>query len=350
MNNLELLKKEDLENLNYSGEIVSKITIVPDKKLSGDQGLVNRLAKAKKSGKKFVILGAPEGIGPYANKGRNGAYGAWPAFLSIFSDFLEQNIADRLLILGKVKLDDLQRKSKYYDNYRQKDRRELRKMVAIIDARLSPILRSIMEAGLIPILIGGGHNNAFPLIKEAAQLTEEKKISCLNLDLHADLRSTDGRHSGNSFSYAFEKGLLNKYYIFGLHENYHSNSYYKKVQDLRSKGKIDYSTYTNITSQLQTSFEIELNKAENWFQEYGQNMGLEVDLDSVEGVPASAITEVRVPFSFTRKFVQRTAKEFAPMYFNLSEGAPDLGKRNSKKVVGRSISRLILDFINNYQK
>lgn len=349
MNNLELLKKEDIEDLGYSGKIASKITAAYDKKFSGEKELIKKLAKAKKSGKKFVILGAPEGIGPYANKGRNGAYGAWPAFLSIFPDFLEENVAERLLILGNVKLDDLQRKSEYYENTRKDDRRELRRMVSMIDARLAPILRSIFKSELIPVLVGGGHNNAFPLIKEAAQQTSNKKISCFNLDLHADLRSTDGRHSGNSFSYAFEKGLLEKYYIFGLHENYHSNSYYKKVQDLRSKGKIDYSTYSDITSQLQTSFEIELNKAENWFQDNGQ-MGLEVDLDSVEGVPASAITEVRVPFNFTRKFVQRTTKEFAPIYFNLSEGAPDLGKRNSKKVVGRTISYLILDFVNNYCK
>lgn len=350
MNYLELINVLDLVKIGYSEKNAERLTMFEEKKSIKLKKLEDKLDNSEVSDKKFVILGSPEGVGPYANNGRNGAYGAWNAFLESFKNNLAP-VAENTLILGNIYLADLQRKSEYYDNSREKDKLELRRMVTQIDRRTEPVLRTILEAGLIPIVIGGGHNNAYPLIKESAKLSSNNKISCISLDLHADLRKTDGRHSGNAFSYAFENSLLHSYYIFGLHENYHSDSYYEKVKGLKNKGKINYSTYTQITKKFEKTFNQEMNKAKRWLKDQkAEKIGLEVDLDSVEGIPTSAITEVRVPFTFTQKFVGNITSEFLPLYFNISEGAPDLGKRNSKKVVGDSISKLILSFIGHYSK
>ena len=345
MSYLNLTNSTNLNQLGYDQEIAKKITIADNQKIIELDELERTLKKLKDRSVKFVILGVPEGIGPYANKGRNGAYGAWPAFLNQFRNRLKEEVCNKIILLGNVYLADLQRKSEYYDNEREKDRKELRRMVGQIDDRFAPLIRTIFRAGLIPVVIGGGHNNAYPLIREAAQL-QDNSISCINLDLHADLRETDGRHSGNSFSYGFENDLLDKYYIFGLYENYHSEKYFDKVKTMQQEGKIDFSTYDQITKRFENSFRNEINRAINWLKnENVKELGLEVDLDSVEGVPASAITEVRIPLSFTLDFVARISTDFAPIYFNISEGAPVLGKRNSKKVVGDIVCTLIEKFI-----
>lgn len=350
MSYLSLMNSSKIAGYNYSTKIARELTI------SNQQNVIelNRLKESlkkeyNKNDKRFVILGVPEGIGPYANRGRNGAYGAWEAFLLSFNQYSDKEVLNKTIILGNVYLEDLQRKSEYYDNKIIDDRKELSRMVNQIDERVTPILRTIISNNLVPIVIGGGHNNAYPLIKESAKQNESKAISCISLDLHADLRKTDGRHSGNSFSYAFENNLLQKYYIFGLHENYHSKEYYRKVENLRKEDKIDFSTYTQIMEDFQTSYKEQMGRALHWLEnEKVQDIGLEVDLDSVEGVPASAITELRIPLKFTIDFVKKVNLNYAPVYFNLSEGAPDLGKRNSKKVVGDTISQLIYAFIENY--
>jgi formiminoglutamase len=345
MNYLGQLDEKELDSYNYRGPNSQKLTI-PD---SGNlDALQSDLKVAKKKDKRFVVLGIPEGIGPYANKGRNGAFGAWSAFLEYFDNYLNDDITQKTILLGKIDLEDLQRRSFYYDNSLAADRQELRRMTEEIDRRVAPVVHAIFKAGLIPIVIGGGHNNAYPLIKEAARIRGHR-ISCVNLDLHADLRETDGRHSGNSFSYAFKNNLMRKYYIFGLHENYHSTDYFDKIKKLKMEGKIDFSTYSQITETFNRSFENEINRTVSWLQNQDiKHLGLEVDLDSVEGVPASAITELRIPFLFAMRYVKRMVSEFSPLYLNLSEGAPDLGKRNSRQVVGDSISRLLVNFISQY--
>ena len=69
------------------------------------------------------------------------------------------------------------------------------------------LLKIIIKAKKIPIIVGGGHNNAYGIIKGSA-LALNKKINVLNIDAHADFRPLEGRHSGNGFSYAFHEGFI----------------------------------------------------------------------------------------------------------------------------------------------
>lgn len=74
--------------------------------------------------------------------------------------------------------------------------------------------------------IGGGHNNAYPLLKGASKGLYKSgqiplaSLNCISLDAYADFRALEGRHSGNAFSYAEEDGYLQKYCVIGIRENH----------------------------------------------------------------------------------------------------------------------------------
>ena len=88
---------------------------------------------------------------------------------------------------------------------------------------MTNLIFKIVSAGKTPIVIGGGHNNAYGNIK-GTSLALNKPINVINFDAHTDFRALEGRHSGNGFSYAFQEGFLNNYFIFGIHENYSSKA------------------------------------------------------------------------------------------------------------------------------
>ena len=90
---------------------------------------------------------------------------------------------------------------------------KLRETVHEMDEFLIDILVPIYKAGKVPILVGGGHNNAYPLMK-AFFLAHNKKVNVANLDPHADYRALEGRHSGNSFSYAISITDLMTKFLF----------------------------------------------------------------------------------------------------------------------------------------
>src|SRR5690606_7282517 len=112
-----------------------------------------------------------------------------------------------------------------------------------VDEAVSQLVRTVVAAGKIPLAIGGGHNNAYGMIKGCAQALG-RGINALNIDAHADLRPMDYRHSGNGFTYALHEGLLQRYFAFGLHENYNSRSIYEEM--LGRPDRVGYATYESM--------------------------------------------------------------------------------------------------------
>ncbi|NQY12901.1 MAG: arginase family protein, partial [Henriciella sp.] len=87
-----------------------------------------------------------------------------------------------------------------------------------ISDRLSPAFASafsVAGTGPIPIVIGGGHNNAYPILKGMSQ-GRHSTFAAINLDPHTDFRALEGRHSGNGFHYATEQGFLSHYFCLGM--------------------------------------------------------------------------------------------------------------------------------------
>src|SRR5690606_9238994 len=159
------------------------------------------------------------------NYGRPGAASAWESAIKSIANIQHNRFCkgNQILVLGTLNFKTQMEEAKNLDFNITIDRKRLSELVSQIDKEVVHVITSIVKTGKIPIIIGGGHNNAYGNIKGTA-LAHGKPINVVNLDAHSDFRILEGRHSGNGFSYAFEEGFLKKYFIFGLHENYTSKN------------------------------------------------------------------------------------------------------------------------------
>src|SRR5262249_12188556 len=183
-------------------------------------------------GAHYAVLGVPEDIGLRANFVPGGADGAWPAFLESFVNLQSNQFFDtsRLLLIGHIQVADLMKETTKLAENGHVPVHKLREFCAELDKRIAPVVEQIVSAGLEPIVIGGGSNNAYPILKGVVGslrhrgfIGEEEGIVAVNCDAHADFRILEGRHSGNAFTYAHADDLLQSYFVLGLQEAYNSH-------------------------------------------------------------------------------------------------------------------------------
>ncbi|SMO40405.1 formimidoylglutamase [Solitalea koreensis] len=294
---------------------------------------------------KFVLLGLPEDIGVKANLGREGTRSAWQtAFQSLMNvqsnEWLE---GDQLLVLGHIDFTDLLDKADQLNIYNTADLQSMRVLVEQVDERVCEVVKVIAQAGKIPVCIGGGHNNCYPIIKAIAE-ANGNPINAINLDAHADFRILEGRHSGNGFSYAFENGYLKKYYVIGLHTNYNSQT---TINRLRSSRNIGFSWFQDIFIQQQKTFNTVIDEAVEFSE--GSPCGLELDLDSVANMPSSAQSPSGITAEQARLYLSRVAERTNITYLHLPEGAPSLAPPHDNSVP-KLIAYLVTDFIKAAKK
>ncbi|WP_298238344.1 formimidoylglutamase [uncultured Algibacter sp.] len=287
---------------------------------------------------KYVILGLPEDVGVFANHGKIGASKAWEvslkSLLNIQSN--EYTKAKEVLILGYLNFSRELLEVSKLNSARKKDVLKARKLVETIDSYVSQLIYQIVLAGKKPIIIGGGHNNAYGNIK-GASLALGKPINVINLDAHSDFRAEEGRHSGNGFRYAASEGFLGNYFIFGLHENYTPNSIFKILD--KSKA-IKYNTFEALEIRKELKFKQELNRALKHVTE--TPFGIEIDCDAIENIPSSAITPSGFSVNEARQFLNFFAKQEHATYLHICEAAPT---KKTTTLVGKLITYLITDFI-----
>ncbi|RZJ80958.1 MAG: arginase [Flavobacterium sp.] len=296
----------------------------------GEKNLtVSNLDEIEKSKAKFVILGIPEDIGVRANLGIAGTKTAWQAALKSLLN-IQSNpflVGDEILVLGHFEIDEPTDTSL----------QGLREKVNQIDALVYPIIQKIVNAGKIPIVIGGGHNNAFPIIAGASMGKGNKKMNVVNIDAHADLRNrTEGRHSGNGFSTAIGSGYLNQYQIFGLQQNYVNQNLSGEIasnpnisafyfEDLLQSEKSIVENFTDFTANLP------------------EPCGLEIDLDVIENVLSSAQTSSGFDLNEIRKILMSNTKNYS--YLHICEGATELADGRKDLTTGKTIAYLVSDFV-----
>jgi formiminoglutamase len=291
---------------------------------------------------KFVLLGIPEDVGIRANFGRPGAATAWDSAIKGIANVQHNRFCkgNNILVLGTLDVSeqmDLAKNLKFNDS---DDRKKLNELVNQIDKDLAHIISCIIKANKIPIVIGGGHNNAYGNIKGTA-LGLGKPIHVVNFDAHSDFRILEGRHSGNGFSYAFEEGFLKKYFIFGLHENYTSKSVLDTLKKLEEQ--INFNTYDEIGIRKEKSFTGELNKALEFIK--NEPFGIEIDLDSLPNIPSSAMTLSGFSVEEVRHFISHFGKHKNAKYIHICEGAPELGDDKNIHLVGKLMGYLVTDFM-----
>ncbi|WAC03957.1 formimidoylglutamase [Lacinutrix neustonica] len=339
MDTLLLMTKSKIENLISKRPLESKFG-EHVKVLSTNTNIYEDL---KLLDVQYVLLGLPEDIGVLANHGKTGAYNAWDATIKVLLNTQNNtfNDANKVLILGCLDFtSELQKLSKWQEGT-EKHIAKARKLVVEIDKIVCDAVYTIVKAGKIPMLIGGGHNNAYGNIK-GTSLALNHKINAINFDAHSDFRALEGRHSGNGFSYAFAEGFLNNYFVFGLHENYTSEGL---LETFKENKKLQYTTFEAIEIRKELSFKAEMKRAKKHIDKV--EFGLEIDCDAIENIPSSAQTPSGFSTSRARQFVNYFGKQKQVAYLHICEAAPNTEQNHQ---VGKLITYLITDFIraNNY--
>jgi formiminoglutamase len=306
----------------------------------------------KASSATFVLVGLPEDIGVRANYGRSGAHTAWePALTNVLNvqsnSFLK---GDELLVLGHVEFDDLMQRAGKEDNNTALGIQKLRELSAEVDERVTEVIQSIVQAGKVPLIVGGGHNNSYGNIKgtalglKARGKIKAASINCINCDAHSDFRALEGRHSGNGFSYAFHDLFLEKYSIVGLHANYNSFSVLSELK--KRQKKIHYSLLEDIIIHERITFK-QAVKAAIAFS--GTDFyGVELDMDAIENIPSSAKTSSGISANQARQYVSWAAQSKKAAYLHIAEAAPVLSHIKADNKTGKLIAYLLTDFMKSY--
>lgn len=293
----------------------------------------------QKSDSEFVLFGIPESIGVQANYGVSGCEKMWKEFLPKFLSIQNNEFIDgkKIAIAGEIEVSDIEETAAKSKLTGEKRIEFLRKLTSEIDKRVKPVVAAVISSGKIPLIIGGGHNNAYGNISGASSALK-KMISVINIDAHADLRKKEGRHSGNGFTYALAEGFLIKYFVIGLHENYNSEFILGQFRKNKNLGYISFDSYLREEITLKDMSADSIKFAGNDF------CGIELDLDSISGFPSSAETESGFTPDEARKILLQLASETRSVYFHLTEGAPLKNKQNPGKF-GKLAACFVTDYI-----
>jgi formiminoglutamase len=330
--------KNDLAKItnHRSGEIKfgEKMVTIPK-----DTDIISFL---KSSEAKYVLFGIPEDIGVRANFGRPGAASAWESAIKNIANIQHNRFCkgSQLIVLGQLDVAEEMKEVEHLNFNNSDDRSKLSQLVAKIDKEVSHIIFSIIKSGKTPIIIGGGHNNAYGNIKGAA-LAKGKPVNAVNFDAHSDFRILEGRHSGNGFSYAYEEGFLKKYFVFGLHENYTSKSVLDIIK--KTEDRVRYNTYDSIKIRNEKDFHQEMVNAFE-FVSTG-SYGIEIDLDALPNIASSAMTLSGFSIEELRQFISFFGNNKNATYIHICEGAPDLDEEKNNHLIGKLIGYLVTDFI-----
>jgi formiminoglutamase len=300
------------------------------------------------SSAQYVLFGIPEDLGAKGNLGIGGTDTLWIPFLQSLLNVQSNDFFDggEVLLLGHFDFGDIQY---LIDTTARTDEEKIeayRHAVNTIDDEVEHLVKIITEAKKIPIAVGGGHNNSYPLIKGAAKgwhkagMLPLAQINCINLDAHADYRPMEGRHSGNAFRYAEEDGYLQKYCVIGLHENYiPQNSWV----DIVNNPFIDCITFEDIFVHEKRTFMQAVSHATGFTED--TLTGIDIDLDGIQNTLSSAMTPVGISPVHARQYISFAAADSKAAYLHICEGATRLSDGRTDATSGKLASYLVSDFV-----
>lgn len=343
LSHLKLYNKQDVLSLTnlrrFETKIGERVQVLTDTNFS---------ESLKQLDSKYIIIGIPEDIGIQANYGKPGASTCWVPFLQSFLNVQSNDFfsGEEVAVLGHFDFGDIQ----YLIDKNAHDHEEkveaYRHAVHTIDEEVEGLIKMVVAAGKIPIVIGGGHNNSYPLIKGAAKGLQQNQsiplpqINAINLDAHTDYRPMEGRHSGNGFRYAEEDGFMQKYCVIGIHENYLPQNVWL---DIVNNPFIDFITFEDIFIHEKRTFRQAVSHAIEFTED--NYTGIELDLDSIQNVLSSACSPSGLTDLHARQFLNLCAAHTRACYLHICEGAAQMTNGKSNELTGKLISFLVSDFI-----
>lgn len=344
MQHLKLYSKQDVLSLTkvrrFETKLGERVQVVQD---------VNDLQRSlDATPAQYVLVGIPEDLGAKGNLGIGGTDTLWIPFLQSFLNIQSNDFFDggEMILLGHFDFGDIQY---LIDTTARSDDEKIeayRHAVNTIDDEVEHLVKMITEAKKIPIVVGGGHNNSYPLIKGAAKgwhkagVLQLAQINCINLDAHADYRPLEGRHSGNAFRYAEEDGYLQKYCVIGLHENYiPQNSWV----DIVNNPFIDCITFEDIFVHEKRTFMQAVSHATGFTED--TLTGIDIDLDGIQNTLSSAMTPVGISPVHARQYISFAAADTKTAYLHICEGATRLSDGRTDATSGKLAGYLVSDFV-----
>ena len=311
---------KEIKNLTKSreGEIKTgqKITIL------------NSLSSIIDTDATYIILGICEDIGVSANHGKPGCSKAYPAFLDSYLNTQNNsyNACDQVALAGTVVSSYEQQ---HIDNCSID---QLSELTEEVDRVVTEIVSKIAAANKIAVVIGGGHNNAYGILK-GYSLALQKPLNCINIDAHTDLRKCDRRHSGNGFSFALKNNYLNCYHIFGLHHNYTPQYIFDQIA---ASPNITFDFFEDMLDET-----VQHQKFKEALSKTGTPWGLEIDCDALGNFPASAKTPSGFSINSIRQWIKECKSQNKPHYLHICEAAPETNNSST----GKTLSYFVTDFI-----
>ncbi|MCK9452962.1 MAG: arginase family protein [Bacteroidales bacterium] len=289
---------------------------------------------------KFVILGIAEDIGIRANHGIAGAASAFRSFIKSLVNIHNSRSfsGEQFLLLGRIRTGGLMEDSQ------NADIEALRELTEKLDEMVFPVIQQIVKAGKIPIVIGGGHNNVFPILK-GCYLACNEPINTINLDAHADFRPTEGRHSGNGFRYAYNAGYLKKYALLGLHHAYNNEQI---LDELIENPDFLPIFFEDIFLRRNESWEQAKRRAID-FVKTGR-FGVELDVDSLENLLSSAWSSVGITSDESLNYLYNCGKEPQVCYLHITEAVYKRSDGMENVLIGKLINYLVQAFCRGIQE
>ena len=346
--NFKKYTRNELLEVTRIRKYETKIGEVADCFRNAQQSLEEALSETDAA---YVVIGIPEDAGVRANYGIAGTASLWPSFLQSFLNIQSNSYMEghSLFLAGAFDFS----KEMNLVNAMAPDAEErikaLNSLVEKIDDAVEEKVKVICRSGKIPVMIGGGHNNAYGAIKGAAkglhaiEAIPLAQISAINLDAHTDYRMKEGRHSGNAFRYADSDGYLNKYFVIGPHENYLQQYI---IDDMVSSPFMDFISFEDIFIKEKKNFMQAVAHATGFVED--NYTGIELDMDAIHHVLSSAMTPSGITALLARKFLHFVATDCKVAYLHICEGAITLANGTVENSTGKLVSYFVSDFIKSH--
>lgn len=294
-------------------------------------------------GTRVAVLGVPEDVGVRANLGRPGARRMWRTFLPRFLNMQSNAFLDGacVAIAGCVDVRDVRRSVRGIDpgtggpKARAAALAALRDATARIDERVADVVEGLRRQGAVPVVVGGGHNNAFGILAGCAR-ARGGPMGCVNVDLHADLRPLEGRHSGNGFTAARTAGYLGRYAVLGLAEAFATQAIVDAIE------RDPETVAVTFESMLRGQSTPASMAAAGVAHVAGAPATLELDLDAVAQAPASAAAASGFTAAEFRAVAMRVAAGVDLHAVHVAEGAPGRGPWPDE-MLGKLVAELVRD-------
>lgn len=234
-----------------------------------------------------VLIGVPQDIGVQRNGGRAGAAAAPDAIramlyrLTPFDIASGRSIPDGFLHdLGNIRVDG-----------------ELEE----IHERLAEVVALLCRAGLIPLVLGGGHDTTYAAASGA--YAAHGPLGMINLDAHLDVRPPNPlRNSGTSFRMLIEEGKLapESFVEFGIQSFANAAAHAEWLTGMGGRiMTLDGIRERGFTESLRTAYEI---ASAGVTRCYGT-----LDIDGVRGAEAPGVSAV-MPDGFSAAHLLATAR------------------------------------------